>query len=344
MAEPHRCLIVGEVAQAHDGSLGQAHAFIDAIANAGADAVKFQTHIAAAESTPGEPWRVRFSTQDATRFDYWRRMEFSEQQWAELKRHADDRKLFFLSSPFSVEAVELLTRVGVWAWKIASGELTNPQALELMAKTHKPFIVSTGMSSFTEIDSAVERVKRTGQPMTLLQCTSKYPCAPEEVGLNLLAEFRHRYGCKVGLSDHTGSIFAGLAAAALGADMVEVHVTFSREMFGPDVPASLTLPELRTLVEGARSIASMLDHPVDKDKTANELEPMRHLFQKSVALRRALRRGTVLTADDLTGKKPGTGIPVSRMQEFVGRKLVRDVREDELLKWDDAEENYSPHP
>jgi N-acetylneuraminate synthase len=231
----------------------------------------------------------------------------------------------------------------VWAWKIASGELTNPIALEMMAKTKQPFILSTGMSTMAEIDEAVARIKGTGQPLTLLQCTSKYPCPPEDVGLNLLDEFRGRYDCKVGLSDHTGSIFAGLAAAALGADMVEVHVTFSREMFGPDVPASLTFSELRTLVDGARAIRSMLDRPVNKDDSARELEPMRKLFQKSVALRRPLSRGTVLSADDLTGKKPGTGIPVSRMKEFIGRKLVRDVREDELLSWDDAEQQHSPH-
>src|SRR5215813_7641486 len=113
-----RCLIIGEVAQAHDGSLGTAHAFIDAIANAGAHAVKFQTHIAAAESTSAEPWRVKFSRQDETRYDYWKRMEFTEAQWTGLKAHADERGLLFLSSPFSVEAVDLLARVGVAAWKI----------------------------------------------------------------------------------------------------------------------------------------------------------------------------------------------------------------------------------
>src|SRR5438132_6125934 len=121
----HPCLIVGEIAQAHDGSLGVAHAFIDAIANAGADAVKFQTHIAAAESTPSEPWRVKFSTQDETRYDYWKRMEFTEPQWLGLKQHADERGLLFLSSPFSLEAVELLQRIGITSWKVASGELSN---------------------------------------------------------------------------------------------------------------------------------------------------------------------------------------------------------------------------
>src|ERR1043166_8013571 len=119
------CLIIGDVAQAHDGSLGTAHAYIDAIARAGADAVKFQTHMAAAESTPGEPWRGKFSQQDESRYAYWKRMEFTAEQWLGLKQHADEKGLLFLSSPFSLEAVELLTRVGVPAWKIASGELAG---------------------------------------------------------------------------------------------------------------------------------------------------------------------------------------------------------------------------
>ena len=140
------CLIIGEVAQAHDGSLGFAHAFIDAIANAGADAVKFQTHIAAAESTPAEPWRVKFSPQDQTRYDYWQRMEFSEAQWLGLKQHAEARGLLFLSSPFSVEAVELLSRVGVAAWKIASGEVSSRQMFERISATRLPVLLSTGMS------------------------------------------------------------------------------------------------------------------------------------------------------------------------------------------------------
>jgi N,N'-diacetyllegionaminate synthase len=336
-------LIIAEVAQAHDGSLGQAHAFIDAIAESGANAVKFQTHIASAESTPGEPWRIPFSRQDASRYDYWRRMEFTEDQWVGLKRHADDRGLLFLSSPFSTDAVDLLNRVGVWAWKIASGEVSNPEIMSRIATSRRPVLLSTGMSTLAEIDRAVATIRGNGLELTVLQCTSSYPCPPEQVGLNLLAEFRERYSCPVGLSDHSGSIFAGLAATALGADVVEVHVTFSRDMFGPDVPASLTFPELAQLVSGAASIARMMNSPVDKDTMAAELAPMRALFQKSVALRRPLKKGTILSKEDLTAKKPGTGVPANRASEFVGRRLLRDVREDELLSWDDAEPLEATH-
>ena len=242
------CLVIGEVAQAHDGSLGTAHVFIDAIAAAGADAVKFQTHIAAAESTPQEPWRVKFSPQDESRYAYWQRMEFTEEQWHGLRQHATDRGLLFLSSPFSVEAVELLTRVGVAAWKVASGEVGHRLMLDRMADAGIPVLLSTGMSPLAEIDAAVEQVRAHGLTIAVLQCTSAYPCPPEKVGLNLIACLRERYGCAVGLSDHSGTIYPGLAATTMGAEVLEVHVTLSREMFGPDVSASVTTDELRQLV------------------------------------------------------------------------------------------------
>ena len=329
----HPCLIIAEVAQAHDGSLGMAHGFIDAIANTGADAVKFQTHIAAAESTPGEPWRVKFSPQDATRYDYWRRMEFSEEQWHGLKHHADERGLRFLSSPFSVEAVELLTRIGVFAWKVASGEVSNVPMFERMTAAGLPILLSTGMSPLSEIDAAVECVKAKGLPLTVLQCTSAYPCPPEKVGLNLIPFFRERYGCAIGLSDHSGTIYPGLAAATLGSEVLEVHVTLSREMFGPDVPASVTTSELRQLVEGVRFIEKMKANPVDKDAMAQEMAPLRELFTKSVVARVDLSAGTMLREEHLTVKKPGTGIPADRLHEAVGRRLRRSVKADELLQW-----------
>lgn len=335
-----RCIIVAEVAQAHDGSLGMAHAFIDAIANAGADAVKFQTHIAAAESTPGEPWRVKFSVQDATRYDYWKRMEFTEEQWHGLKRHAEERGLLFLSSPFSVEAVELLSRVGVAAWKVASGEVSNTPMFECMVATGLPILLSTGMSPLSEIDAAVERVKAQGLPLVVLQCTTAYPCPPEKVGLNLIPFFRERYGCAVGLSDHSGTIYPGLAAVTLGIEVLEVHVTLSREMFGPDVPASITTAELRQLVEGVRFIEKMKANPVDKDAIAQEMAPLRNLFTKSVVARVDLPAGTVLREEHLTVKKPGTGIPASRLSKLIGRRLRRAVRADESLREEDLEVPY----
>ena len=331
------CLVVAEVAQAHDGSLGLAHAYVDAAAAAGADAVKFQTHIAAAESTPAEPWRVPFSRQDATRYDYWKRMEFTAEQWHGLRRHADERGLLFLSSPFSLEAAALLDRVGVAGWKVASGEVGNDALLDCLLASRLPMLLSTGMSGLAEVDRAVARVRRAGVPLAVLQCTTAYPCPPERVGLNVLAELRARYGCPVGLSDHSGTIYPGLAAVTLGAEVLEVHVTMSRELFGPDGPASVTTAELRQLVEGVRFVERMLASPVDKEREGEAAAPLRALFTKSVVARQALPAGTVLRAEHLAAKKPGTGIPASRLDELVGARTVRALAADQLLAEADVE-------
>ena len=331
------CAIIAEVAQAHDGSLGMAHAFIDAIANCGADAVKFQTHIAAAESTHDEPWRTRFTSQDETRLDYWRRMEFTEAQWVELKTHASDRGLLFLSSPFSNEAVDLLERVGVAAWKVASGETNNHALIDAMVLTSKPIILSTGMSTLSEIDEVIERIRCHDVPLAVLQCTSAYPCPPELVGLNLIPELRERCGCAVGLSDHSATIYPGLAAAVYGISVLEVHLTLSREMFGPDVPASVTPEQLRQLVEGVRFIETMRAHPLDKESISEPVQILRDIFTKSIVATQDLTGGTVLEQQHLTAKKPGSGIPANALPELIGRRLKHRVAFDQRLSFDDLE-------
>ena len=335
--EKDRCLIIGEVGLAHDGSLGLAHAFIDEVARGGADAVKFQTHIATAESTPAEPFRVKFSKQDATRYEYWQRIEFSEAQWKGLADHARDKRLLFLSSPFSCEAVALLGRVGMTMWKVGSGEVSTLPLLDAMIATGRPILLSSGMSDLAELDKAVDRVRRANVPLAVLQCTTAYPCPPERIGLNMIPFFRERYGCFVGLSDHSGTIYPGIAAATLGAEVVEVHVTMSRGMFGPDVPASVTIDELRQLVEGIRFVERMRASPVDKDVIARDMAPLRAIFNKSLVARERLAAGTVLTEAHLAMKKPGTGIPAERLPEIVGRVLRRNLEVDEQLRADDID-------
>ena len=332
------CVIVGEVALAHDGSLGLAHAFIDAIASAGADVVKFQTHIAEAESTAAEPFRVAFSRQDVTRFDYWRRTEFTAPQWRELAAHCRDRGVHFVSSPFSLEAIDLLEPLGQPFWKVPSGDIANTLFLDRMLQTGIPLVLSSGMSGLAETDAAVDRVRARNVPVGVLQCTTAYPCPPEQVGINMIPFYRDRYACPVGLSDHSGTIYAGLAAAALGAEMIEVHVLPSREMFGPDVPASLTTAELRQLVDGVRFIETMRAHPVDKDAAAAAKAPLRDMFSRSIVARTELPAGTGLTATHLALKKPGTGLPPSRWTDVVGRVLRRSVSRDEPIHDEDLGE------
>lgn len=329
------CTIIAEVAQNHDGSLGAAHAYIDAIAKTGAHAVKFQTHIAAAESSPGEPWRIKFSRQDASRYDYWKRMEFTEEQWAGLARHARERQLIFLSSPFSFEAMELLDRLGMEAWKVGSGEIGNTPLIERMSKTGKPVLLSSGMSSWAELDRAVATVRSAQACVGVFQCTTSYPCPAEKVGLNVLDQIRRRYACPAGLSDHSATIYAGLAAAALGADMIEVHVTLSTECFGPDVPASITTGQLKELVEGVEFIRCALENPVDKEKMTVELSGIRSIFSKSVVAARNIPPGRAIVAEDLALRKPGSGIPAAQMNQLIGRVLKRAVNQNVFFSGED---------
>lgn len=258
-------------------------------------------------------------------------MEFTPEQWAGLKCHADERGLIFLSSPFSLEAVELLDKLNVAAWKVASGEVTNWPMLERMAELKRPFLLSTGMSSPAEINQLVGWLLQQELTYVLLQCTTAYPCPPEKIGLNLLPLWQQRYGCPVGLSDHSGTIYPSLAAATLGATVLEIHVTMSREVFGPDVVASITTAELAQLVEGVRFIETMRRHPVDKDAMLAEMQPLRQLFTKSVALRRDLPAGTTLQYSDLTLKKPGTGLMPNQLSALLGRVLRHDVAANRLL-------------
>lgn len=332
-----RTLVVAEIAQAHDGSLGTAHAYVDLAARSGADAVKFQTHIAAAESSDREEWRVRFSRQDQTRYDYWKRMEFTPEQWAGLRDHAAEAGLYFLSSPFSIPAVELLEQLGVPAWKVASGEVTNPPLLQAMARTGKPVLLSSGMSSLAELDAAVARVRGWNLPVAVFQCTTAYPCPPERIGLNLIGELRARYQCPVGLSDHSGTIYPSLAAVVLGARLIEAHLVLSRDAFGPDASASLPGAEFRQLTDGVRLLERALASPVDKNAMCAEFDLLRKLFGQSLVAARDLAAGTVLGTADLSSRKPGTGIPVARHDAVVGRRLRGAVAAGQFLAASDLE-------
>jgi N-acetylneuraminate synthase len=329
------CAVIAEVAQSHDGDLDAAHGYIDAIAGTGAHGVKFQTHIAAAESTAHEPWRVKFSAQDESRYDYWKRMEFSEEEWAALSAHATEKDLLFVSSPFSDAAVGLLERVGVDGWKIASGEAGTLPMLEKIAATGKPVLLSTGMSPWAEIDAAVEILRGGKGALAVLQCTSVYPTPPEKTGLNVISELRRRYDCAVGLSDHSGTIYPALVAAAEGIEVLELHVTFDRDGAGPDVPASVTFEEMHQVMEGLRFVETARRHPLNKDAQASEMKELRAIFTKSIVAVTDLAAGTVLVAEHLCLKKPGSGLPAARLGDVAGRVLKREVAKDTLLSEDD---------
>jgi N-acetylneuraminate synthase len=236
-----------------------------------------------------------------------------------------------------MEAFELLNRVGVAAWKVASGEINNTPVLDAILSTGLPIILSTGMSPFHEVDEAVARITQSSLPLALLQCTSMYPCPAEHVGLNVIDDFRRRYHCAVGLSDHSAVVFPGLAAATLGIQVLEVHVTLSRRMFGPDVVASLTIEELTQLVSGVRYIEKMRSHQVDKTCPPDTVTSLREIFMKSVVAAEDLAAGTVLSGGQLAVQKPGSGLPVSRSSSRIGRRLRRSIARDTLLQEEDLD-------
>lgn len=337
MGKGSKAFLVAEVGQAHDGSLGTAHAYIDAIAEAGADAVKFQLHVADAESSREETFRSRFSAQDATRYDYWKRISFTHAEWLGLLQHALDVELAFICSPFSKEAIDIFVDADVSAWKIGSGETVSRHLIEPILCTGRPVIISTGMSTLNEIDCLHGQLSDMRAKFAILQCTSEYPVAFANVGLNIMEDMQKRYKCPTGLSDHSGSIFPALAAIAKGADIVEVHVVFDKRMFGPDTSSSVTLSELKTIAEGSKAIHEMIHSSVDKNKMAIRLSDMRNMFTKSLAPSRSLKCGELITQNMLTQKKPGTGISPEHIKNVIGRRLIRDVAHDQLLHWEDLD-------
>ena len=320
--------IIAEVGQAHEGSLGLAKSYIKALAETGVDAIKFQVHIAEAESSEHEPFRVKFSEQDKTRFDYWRRMEFSPQEWQLLKESCEENKVEFLASPFSNAAVDLLEKLGVTRYKIGSGEVNNFLLLEKIAQTGKPLILSSGMSSFAELDETVEFLKKKQVDYAILQCTTAYPTQPANYGLNVIRELKDRYGVSVGFSDHSAKLETCIAATALGAEILEFHAVFDRRSFGPDASSSLEIHEVKQLVQAVRNIETSLKNPVDKNSNSS-FKDLKNIFEKSLAVNKDLPKGHVLTFNDLEAKKPkGYGIDASQFKKVIGKPIQRP-----LNKW-----------
>lgn len=325
--------VIAEAGMNHDGSVGNAIRMVEVAARCGADAVKFQLHDAEAETTRDAPSPPYFTLE--SRWEYFERTAFTDEQWRLVKRRCDEVGVEFLCSAFSLRALERLERLGVSRHKIPSGEVTNLELVEAAAATGKPLLLSSGMSSWEELDAAVE-ASATASHVTVLQCTSEYPCPPERVGLNVLQELRARYGHPVGLSDHTEGPAACLAAVALGAEAVEKHFTLSKELYGPDAALAAEPGELRELVDGARSIAAMIASPVDKSDSSRFVE-MKRVFEKSVVSTVDIPAGTVIGTEMIAAKKPGTGIPARRLSELVGKRAAVSVPADTVIAESDVD-------
>lgn len=327
--------LIAEIAQAHGGSLQKAHNYIDAVATTGVDAIKFQTHIADAESSIHEPFRVKFTEAYDTRFDYWKAMEFTIEEWKELKVHCDTVGLEFMSSPFSNAAVDILEEVGVKRYKIGSGEVSNFLLLEKISQTKKPVILSSGMSSYGELDAAVAFLKERHVDYSIMQCTTAYPTSAEQLGLNVIQELKDKYQVPIGFSDHSAQVSTGVAAVTLGAEFLEFHVILDAKETGPDASASLTIAQAKQLSHDARYIYKALQHPISKTDTSSFTE-LKQIFEKSLAVNKALPKGHFLSFADLEAKKPkGFGIDACEFEKMIGKQLNRPMAAWEFLNTKD---------
>jgi N,N'-diacetyllegionaminate synthase len=326
-------LIIAEIGSVHDGSFGNAKRLIDLASECGADAVKFQTHLPEFEMVRGAPNPPYFSGED--RDTYFRRTSFSRVQWGDLANHAKSIGLTFLSSPFSIEAVDLLESINMEVYKIPSGEITNTPLLERISLLNKPVLLSSGMSTWSELDDALSILTGSSN-ICLMQCTTAYPCPPSKVGLNVLDEIRQRYPhLKLGFSDHTLGPAAAIAAASRGATVIEKHLTFSRQMYGSDAKNSMEPEEFTSFVKWIREVWEMARNRVSKDELDDDLRLMKRTFEKSIFVNQSMKGGQSLQLSHLSFKKPGDGISARYYREIVDRALVRDVPADHKLEWSD---------
>jgi N,N'-diacetyllegionaminate synthase len=318
-------MIIAEIGSVHDGNISKALALVKSASSSGADVIKFQMHIAEEETLIDAPSPSYFKKEK--RFDYFKRTAFSLKDWKKIKKLCEKLGKEFLCSPFSEKAVDYLETLNVKKYKVPSGELTNISLLEKIKKTKKHIILSTGMSSWDEINIATNILKKN---FSILQCSSIYPCPLEKVGINVIHELKKKYKCPVGFSDHTLGYSAAFAAASNGASIIEKHFTLSRNMYGSDAKNSMEPKEFLFLAKNIREIWKIIDHPIDKNNL-KEYQDMKKIFEKSVVASRDLKANSFLRKKDIAFKKPGTGIRALYYKNLIGKKLNTSIKKNNLL-------------
>jgi N-acetylneuraminate synthase len=325
--------IIAEIGLSHEGSLGLAISMAKGAIDQGADIIKFQAHFPEFESSKVESFRVPFAVQDSSRWNYWKRTSFSQEEWRILKGVIEDLGGVFSVSVFSANAVEMFLDLDIKVIKLGSGDLCNEELLDALKDYQGTVILSTGMANWSEIEKASDWLKSSqlNSDSAILQCTSMYPTPLKDVGLNVMQEIRSRLRTSSGLSDHSQGLSASIAAIVLGASYVEKHITLSPYMFGPDVFSSISLEQLRFLCEFRDDQTPLRTH-VDKNRKAIEFEALRSTFGRSLGLVREMPSGSIIAIDDFCLRKPGGGFDWSQRFGLVGRKLVKPYLINELLE------------
>ncbi len=339
VGDGHPCCVVAEAGVNHNGDLGLARKLVEAATEAGADVVKFQTFRAAALASP-QAEKAAYQKAATGRGESQRamleRLELPGEAFRELKAHAERCGITFLSTPFDLESVRLLEELGAPAFKVSSGDLTNLPLLRKLAEMGRPILLSTGMADLGEVDEALAAIRAAGaSPVVLLHCVSSYPAEPGAANLRAMATMAGALGVPVGFSDHTLGIEIAVAAVALGACVLEKHLTVDRSLPGPDHGTSLEPAEFRAMVRAIRNVEAGLGdgrkipHPSEREARA--------LVRKSLVAARPIAAGALLTAADIGIMRPGTGLPPRMLDRVLGRRAKRPLAAGALLTWSDLE-------
>lgn len=330
-----RIFIIGEAGVNHNGNLEIAKQLIDIAVEAGCDAVKFQTFKAenlVSKYAQKAKYQIENTGNNESQYDMLKKLELSKVEYMELSRYSNLKGIIFMSTPFDENAADTLEELGVEIFKIPSGEITNIPFLKHVAKKEKPIILSTGMSTLGEVEEAVCTIKNESKELLiLLHCVSNYPAKSEDVNLKAMNTMRLAFNVDVGYSDHTMGIEIPIAAAALGAKVIEKHFTIDRNMEGPDHKASLTPEELKEMVAGIRNVELAMGSGL-KQPTENELDTMR-IARKSIVSKEYIEKGTVITEEMVTIKRPGTGISPKHLNLVVGAVSKDDISSDQVIEW-----------
>ncbi|AGB02349.1 N-acetylneuraminate synthase [Methanoregula formicica] len=333
------CFIIAEAGINHNGDIALAKSLIDAAFSAKADAVKFQTFntdsLVTADAQKAE-YQKESGSSTETQYAMLKKLELTKNDFKILSEYAKKKGIIFLSTGFDDESIEILIHLKIPAFKIPSGEITNLPLLKKIAQTHKPVILSTGMATLEEIRDAVDFLKKNGcRDIILLHCTSSYPAPFNSVNLRVIGSLRKEFNVPVGYSDHTKGTKIPVAAVALGACVVEKHMTVDRSLPGPDHKASIEPHEFRRMVESIRNVEMALG---SENKAVQECEQSnRNLVRKSIVAKKIIRKGSVFSEEMFTLKRPGTGIEPRYITQLIGKSAKCDIRKDSVITWDMVE-------
>ena len=341
IGEDEPVFIIAEAGVNHNGDMELAKKLIDVAAEAKADAIKFQTFKAehvVTKTAQKASYQIKNTRSNESQYEMIKKFELTEEEFKELYNYAKKKSIIFLSTPFDFESVDFLNELGIPAFKVSSGDLTNIPFLEYIAKKEKPIILSTGMGTIGEVEEAVNAIKEMGnENLILLHCVSNYPAKIESLNLRAIKTLKGTFKLPTGFSDHSLGIYAPIAAVALGAVVIEKHFTLDKKLPGPDHKASLDPDELKEMIKTIRLIEKALGNGIKKPTV--EEEEIKKVVRRSIVAKVEIPKGTTITKDMITFKRPGVGLLPKYIKYIIGKKARRKISIDELIFWWDVEEN-----